>query len=198
MPIEELNALFQERALQEHRIGEIRELRRKLKNRAAAARSREPANQRRANLERGIRELVQRDGLAAIRPHGDDIQGDIHERDQYAIGPFHEDIGLNNQGLRDMPIEELNALFQERALQEHRIGEIRGLRRKLKNRAAAARSRDVAMQRRPNQEWGRQELEDGLAALRAAMQRRANQERGIQELEDGLAALRPHGDDNDA
>ena len=54
------------------------------------------------------------------------------------------------------------------------------------------------MQRRPNQEWGRQELEDGLAALRAAMQRRANQERGIQELEDGLAALRPHGDDNDA
>ena len=39
-----------------------------------------------------------------------------------------------NQGLRDMPIEELNALFQERALQEHRIGEIRELRRKLKNR----------------------------------------------------------------
>merc|ERR1711973_607139 len=167
MPIEELNALFQERALQEHRIGEIRELRRKLKNRAAAARSRD-------NLERGIRELVQRDGLAAIRPHGDDIQGDIHERDEYAIGPFHEDIGLNNQGLRDMPIEELNALFQERALQDHRVGEIRELRRKLKNRAAAARSRDVAMQRR------------------------ANQERGIQELEDGLAALRPHGDDNDA
>ena len=27
-----------------------------------------------------------------------DIQGDIHERDEYAIGPFHEDIGLNNQG----------------------------------------------------------------------------------------------------
>merc|ERR1711899_531475 len=145
MPIEELNALFQERALEEPRIGEIRELRRKLKNRAAAARSRDAAIQRRANQEQGVRELV--DGLAAIRPHGDDIQGDIHEREEYAIGPFHEDIGLNNQGLRDMPIEELNALFQERALEEHRIGEIRDLRRKLKNRAAAVRSRENANQR---------------------------------------------------
>merc|ERR1712038_1807117 len=124
--------------------------------------------------------------------------GDIHERDEYAIGPFHEDIGLNNQGLRDMPIEELNALFQERALEEHRIGEIRDLRRKLKNRAAAAQSRVAAMQRRANQEWGIQEIEDGLAALRAAMQGRANQERAIQGLEDALAALRPRGDDNDA
>ena len=36
-----------------------------------------------------------------------DIQGDIHERDQYAIGPFHEDIGLNNQGMATVKLSIL-------------------------------------------------------------------------------------------
>jgi len=71
--------------------------------------------------------------------------------------------------------------------------EIKDWRRKLKNRAAAARSRDLKERRLQeqlqNEERGIQEIEDGIAALR---------QRGIQEIEDGIAALRPVGNDNDA
>ena len=39
-----------------------------------------------------------------------------------------------NQALLTMPVDELNALFQERALGQQRIGELKDRRRKLINR----------------------------------------------------------------
>merc|ERR1712117_663763 len=92
-----------------------------------------------------------------------------------------EEILLDDKAIRDLSMDELNAIFQERALGEQRISEIKERRRKLKNRAAAARSRDV---RRVEERRLQEQLQ--------------NEERGLQEIEDGLAALRPVGNDNDA
>merc|ERR1712241_946956 len=133
--IDALQAIFQERAVEEHRIKEIKDWRRKLKNRAAAARSREMQERRLQgqlqerrlqeqlqNEERGIQDIE--DGLAAL-----------------------QESGLDNKALIDRSMDELNAIFQERALGQQRISEIKERRRKLKNRAAAARSRDAQERR---------------------------------------------------
>merc|ERR1712115_380027 len=45
-----------------------------------------------------------------------------------------EEILLDNKAIRDLSLDELNAIFQERALGEQRISEIKERRRKLKNR----------------------------------------------------------------
>merc|ERR1712027_202057 len=92
-----------------------------------------------------------------------------------------EEILLDDKAIRDLSLDELNAIFQERALGEQRISEIKERRRKLKNRAAAARSREL---RRAEERRLQEQLQ--------------NEERGLQEIEDGLAALRPVGNDNDA
>merc|ERR1712117_496319 len=54
-----------------------------------------------------------------------------------------EEILLDDKAIRDLSLDELNAIFQERALGEQRIREIKERRRKLKNRATAARSREL-------------------------------------------------------
>ena len=43
-------------------------------------------------------------------------------------------IPVFNKAIRDLSMDELNAIFQERALGEQRISEIKERRRKLKNR----------------------------------------------------------------